>query len=193
MAYQNRSRVSGYSRTRMGGGRLVGRWMGGGRLGASSLATAAGAAAGTAVLPGVGTAVGGLLGSLVGGAIGGGAPDGSSQDPRIIDLNNAYNQAIQGLNGPGQGVNYINTWINDQPPHPTYSNQYAQQLLALIQQAAATGQGLSPATSNTSPSSPPSLGAATSSGLSGTIAGLPTWAWLVALGGGAFLLTRKKS
>jgi hypothetical protein len=123
----------------------------------------------------------------------GGPPDGSSSDPRIIDLNNAYNQAIAGNNTSGSnptGIPYIQAWIADQPPHPTYSNQYAQQLLTMLQSAAKTGATLAPATSNTSPSSPPAV-VSSGSVLTGTIAGVPTWAWLVGGAGVLWFATRK--
>lgn len=126
--------------------------------------------------------------SAVESLIGGGPPDGSSKDPRIIDLNGYYNAAIA---GDPSGVANLNAWIADQPPHPNYSNTYARQLLGMIQQARATGQQLIPATSNTSPSSPPMM--APPSGLfgagSGTIAGIPTWVILAA--GIAFVATRR--
>jgi hypothetical protein len=129
--------------------------------------------------------------SAVESLVGGGPPDGSSKDPRIIDLNNAYNQAIAGQNGTGSGTSYINAWINDQPPHPTYSVTYARQLLQILAQAAASGQQAVPATSNTSPSAPPVVVPA--SGLFGagsaSIAGIPVW--LIAVGIGAVLLSKK--
>jgi hypothetical protein len=134
--------------------------------------------------------------SLVGG---GGPPDGSSSDPRIIDLNNAYNQAIQGNMG-SSGYGYITTWIADQPPHPTYSNTYAQQLLSLLQQAgmypgapaSAKTVSLQPAGSGTSPSNPPSgYAIAPTTGIAG-LSATDLLIGAVAIGGIFMLASRRK-
>lgn len=91
----------------------------------------------------------GQIDALIGVASGGGSlastltsffnKDGTASDPRVQDIQNAYNQAMQGNSNPtpypGTGYYYLQNWVNDQPPHPTYSIQLAQQKLSQIASA----------------------------------------------------------
>lgn len=103
----------------------------------------------------------------------------SASDSRIQDLANAFTQAIAGNNSespsPGTGIYYIESWINDQPPHPTYSNTYAQTLLSTLQQWAASAEAESP-TSSTSVAATtnPATGQTTLISVTGTTGGTAT-------------------
>lgn len=144
-------------------------------------------------VPGVGTVAAtavSVISSLVSSGNGSGEPDGSALDPRIIDLNTAYNQALSGDSEPspagsgnGTGWYYIQTWINDEPPHPDYSNAYAETLTQILTEAGYapgfTGTPTivaQPATSTTSASSPPETapytGASASSALPWIVGGV---------------------
>jgi hypothetical protein len=63
--------------------------------------------------------------------------DGGPNDKRVVLLAQAYQQAVAGLNVatpyPGTGLPYLQNWLADQPPHPEYSNQIAQQLITAVQ------------------------------------------------------------
>lgn len=62
--------------------------------------------------------------------------DGGPNDKRVTLLAQAYQQAAAGLNVatpyPGTGLPYLQNWLADNPPHPSYSNQIAQQLITAI-------------------------------------------------------------
>jgi hypothetical protein len=68
-----------------------------------------------------------------------GSGDGTPSDPRIIAINNAYNQALAGnsqqLPYPGTGAYYLQNWLTDVPAHPSYSNVLVQQKLSALQAA----------------------------------------------------------
>jgi hypothetical protein len=109
--------------------------------------------------------------------------DGSPSDPRVIDLQNAYTRA---MNGDLTGVTYLQTWLNDVPPHPAYSNTLAQQLLTQLAAAGRAG-GAAPAGTLYGTSAP---GQYTGGAATATLLGVPLVPALL-IGGIIYLVTRK--
>ena len=85
-----------------------------------------------------------LAGSLLGtgvnmlsGGLGGVVSNVLAGVGAIFDPSAAHRRALLLAAAKRGDVNFIIQWINDYPPHPNDSNQYARQVLPLAQQVAA--------------------------------------------------------